>query len=210
MVQWHMFMDGLWLGIGAAAPLGPVNVEIARRTLRRGFRAGFGLGCGAVTIDVLYAVMVSVVFRSTPIPHAVMLLLGILGAGLLAFLGISCLRDAMKPKVVDIQGASLSDRNYVTGVLMTSLNPMTLAFWVLVAAPAAMNGNARSIHQLPFLCAGVFVATMTWVCCFAGALSLAHGGDNLRWTRWADLIGGLLLLAFAGIAIWRVASGFLL
>jgi hypothetical protein len=32
----------------------------------------------------------------------------------------------------------------------------------------------------------------------------------LRWTRWADLIGGLLLLAFAGIAIWRVASGFLL
>ena len=28
--------NGLLLGLGAAAPIGPVNVEIARRTLRHG------------------------------------------------------------------------------------------------------------------------------------------------------------------------------
>ena len=38
---------GILLGWGVAVPLGPVNVEIARRTLRGGFRAGFFLGMGA-------------------------------------------------------------------------------------------------------------------------------------------------------------------
>ena len=42
------FARGILLGWGVAVPLGPVNVEIARRTLRRGFRAGFFLGMGAV------------------------------------------------------------------------------------------------------------------------------------------------------------------
>jgi len=54
-----LFLNGLALGLGAAAPIGPVNVEIARRTLRFGRRAGFLLGCGAVTVDVGYAVVTS-------------------------------------------------------------------------------------------------------------------------------------------------------
>ncbi|HEY2589318.1 MAG TPA: hypothetical protein VGI81_26470, partial [Tepidisphaeraceae bacterium] len=50
---------GIALGIGAAVPIGPVNVEIARRTFRGGFPAGFALGCGAVTVDVSYAILSS-------------------------------------------------------------------------------------------------------------------------------------------------------
>ncbi|MGA2501211.1 MAG: LysE family transporter [Tepidisphaeraceae bacterium] len=54
---------GIILGLGAAAPIGPVNVEIARRTLRGGFPAGFFLGLGAVTVDVSYAILVSLSIR---------------------------------------------------------------------------------------------------------------------------------------------------
>ena len=32
---------GILLGLGAAAPIGPVNLEIARRAMRFGFWAGF-------------------------------------------------------------------------------------------------------------------------------------------------------------------------
>ena len=52
-----LFARGVIFGLGAAVPIGPVNVEIARRTLRAGFRSGFFLGCGAVTIDVTYAIL---------------------------------------------------------------------------------------------------------------------------------------------------------
>src|SRR5436190_8319667 len=52
-------INGVVLGLGAAVPIGPVNVEIARRTLRGGFIHGFVLGCGAVTVDVSYAILTS-------------------------------------------------------------------------------------------------------------------------------------------------------
>src|SRR6187551_2601489 len=55
-----MFAKGVLLGLGAAVPIGPVNVQIARQALRNGFGAGFALGCGAVTVDVFYAALTSV------------------------------------------------------------------------------------------------------------------------------------------------------
>src|SRR5215510_7591743 len=58
-MDFSLFIRGILFGIGAAAPIGPVNVEIARRALRHGFFAAFALGCGAVTVDVTYAVLAS-------------------------------------------------------------------------------------------------------------------------------------------------------
>src|SRR5438270_1963573 len=79
---------GLGLGIGAAAPIGPVNVEIARRTLKGGFRAGFALGCGAVTVDVTYAVLSSLGVAQLVAHPAFYRAIQIAGASLLAILGV--------------------------------------------------------------------------------------------------------------------------
>src|SRR5437764_198584 len=98
-MDFGMLFRGCLLGIGAAAPIGPVNVEIARRTLRRGFRAGFALGCGAVTVDVGYAICVSLAgvgMRNLQMPPLASAALGLAGGALLAYLGISCLRHASK------------------------------------------------------------------------------------------------------------------
>ena len=43
-----LLLNGIGLGLGAAAPVGPVNVEIARRTIRLGRRAGLALGWAGV------------------------------------------------------------------------------------------------------------------------------------------------------------------
>src|SRR6476620_1411581 len=83
-----LFAKGLLLGIGAAAPIGPVNVEIARRTLKGGFRAGFALGCGAVTVDVTYAILSSVGVAQLVNQPAFYLAGQALGAILLTVLGV--------------------------------------------------------------------------------------------------------------------------
>src|SRR5438067_13866243 len=90
-----IFLKAVILGLGAAAPIGPVNVEIARRTLRGGFRAGFALGCGAVTVDVTYAVLASFSLRPVLSRPWLLNVIGIAGAALLAYLGISCLRHGV-------------------------------------------------------------------------------------------------------------------
>src|SRR5437016_2198077 len=90
----RLILRGCLLGIGAAAPVGPVNVEIARRTLKRGFRAGFALGCGAVTVDVTYAVLASLSLGPAMKNLWALRIIGLCGAAILAWLGIASLRGA--------------------------------------------------------------------------------------------------------------------
>jgi threonine/homoserine/homoserine lactone efflux protein len=93
---------GVLLGIAAAAPIGPVNVEIARRTLRRGFSAGFALGCGAVSVDVFYAILSSQGVKRLVIDRPlVMQTLGYAGAAMLLWLGGMSLRAAWRATKVD-------------------------------------------------------------------------------------------------------------
>lgn len=217
---------GVLLGIGAAAPIGPVNVEIARRTLRRGFPAGFALGCGAVSVDVLYAVLSSQSIKQLVVDRPlVMQALGYAGAAMLLWLGAMSLRAAWRATQVDPiaeaelhhtpPAATTAVRNaYVTGVLMTLLNPMTLAFW-FVAVPGAMGPITKEpSRDLPMICAGVFVGTLAWVVVFTGLLSLAtRGARSSRrrqvWLACADAIGGLTLVGFALLALWRLSRAFL-
>lgn len=220
----HPLARGALLGLGAAVPIGPVNVEIARRALRHGFRAGFALGLGAVTVDVTYAVLSTLsVVRLLDRP-AVTLPLTAFGAALLAYLGVLSLRAAARHWRSDaLAEAPRPDpprrslrSAYLTGLLMTLLNPMTLAFWFTVmpaqavptAVPAGHSAAAPSAKDygtdLPMICAGVFLGTVCWVVAFAGLLGWAGRRRRNWWMALADGAGGLTLLAFAALAVARL------
>lgn len=211
---------GILLGIGAAAPIGPVNVEIARRTLRGGFRAGFALGCGAVSVDVFYAILASQGLKGLLDRPAVMLTLGSAGAAMLLWLAGMCFRGAWRARKADplatldqtMSAAPSSVHGaYVSGVLMTLLNPMTLAFW-FVAVPGALGPITEEPRRdLPMICAGVFAGTLAWVVSFAGALALAGSRARrpARLIAVADALGGITLLGFALLALWRLRDSFL-
>src|SRR5689334_15642575 len=87
---------GIALGVGAAVPIGPVNVEIARRTFRGGFPAGFALGCGAVTIDVTYAILSSLSLKDVLTRPAVLWPITIGGIAFLFYLAFLSLRGAAR------------------------------------------------------------------------------------------------------------------
>jgi L-lysine exporter family protein LysE/ArgO len=112
---------GILLGLGAAAPIGPVNVEIARRSLRNGFTSGASVGFGAVTVDVFYAILTGVGLRPLldrswfyqPMRYA--------SIALLLFLAIMCFVGAvraMRADLIDQQPPRRSvSSGYVTGML---------------------------------------------------------------------------------------------
>lgn len=221
---------GVALGLGAAVPIGPVNVQIARRALRGRFLAGAALGCGAVTADVTYAALSSLSFARLLNRPGVVNLIACAGAVLLAWLGVACLGAALKalrsdPIAADdgISSASHADplhSSYVTGLLMTLLNPMTLAFWfTVVPAATAVAGSVASTapascqltkltqeatSYLPITCAGVFIGTLAWVCVFSGLLALAGRRKRNGWLAAADAVGGVTLLSFAAVMVWRL------
>ena len=223
---------GILLGLGAAAPIGPVNVEIARRTLHFGFRPGVALGCGAVSVDVFYAVLSSLGLQRA-VDHPVLFhVLAVGGVVILLYLSGLCFRAAALAMRADPIAASMREDGaahdcaggpqrvervggtacgaYATGVLMTLLNPLTLAFW-FVAVPGTLGPITRdgAGGQLPLICAGVFAGTLSWVVAFAGILAVAGRYRKRWWLAAADFAGGATLLAFAGGALWRLARPFL-
>jgi len=198
---------GVLLGLGAAAPIGPVNVEIARRSLRGGFRAGFLLGCGAVTVDVTYAILTSLGIRPFLGRPGVMTTLGIAGAAVLVYLGVMCFVSAARQwraVTTTTDPEKPANRHYVTGLAMTSLNPMTLAFWCIVVPGMVGQWSANPVRDLPWVCVGVFSGAISWVIVFAGTMNwLGRRGKRATWLI-ADLAGGTMLLAFAAYALYRV------
>jgi L-lysine exporter family protein LysE/ArgO len=193
---------GIAIGLGAAVPIGPVNVEIARRTLRGGFRAGFALGAGAVSVDVTYALLSCLSIGRFLTRPAVDWPLRVGGILFLTFLGVQCLRAAWTRRVVETADAPPSPRTslrsgYFVGLVMTFLNPMTLLFW-FVALPAMAGPITQDpARELPIVCMGVFVGTIGWVITFAGALAVAGRFRRERWLVVTDTIGGVTLLSFA-------------
>jgi L-lysine exporter family protein LysE/ArgO len=201
---------GIALGLGAAAPIGPVNVEIARRTFRNGFPAGFALGCGAVTIDVTYAVLSSLSLRDLLTRPAVLWPVTVGGIAFLFYLAFLSLRGAVRDwradplaKAAVATPPSGAGGAYLTGLLMTLLNPMTIGFWFL-AVPAALGAITQNpTNDLPMICAGVFIGTIGWVFTFAGTLAWAGRWRRGWWLAAADAIGGGVLFCFGMIELWR-------
>jgi L-lysine exporter family protein LysE/ArgO len=209
-----LLINGVLLGLGAAAPIGPINVEIARRTLRFGRSAGFLLGCGAVTVDVAYAIVTSVTFLPVQRYPRVMAALSIAAAIFLTYLAYRCLRSALgghgtngeEQQASSPTGGPSKAEHYATGLLLTALNPMTLGFWFVAVPGAVANLTAGSRTDLPLVCAGVFLGAFSWVCFFTWLVGHLKRFGGQRWLGWIDLAGGVMLLAFAVRVIWRLAA----
>lgn len=201
------FIRGLLLGLGAAAPVGPVNVEIIRRGLTRGFTAALSLGLGACTADMLYLSLVLLGVASRLQNRLVHGLLRLGGGALLLALGLLALRAAWRiargreggePPVCVAPGTPVRavsrGRAYLTGLGMTLANPMTIAFWIAVAANLAAERVGWAAYGLNL--GGVAAGTIGWV------LFVSTVSSNLR--RWVgrrlffavDLLGAAMLIAF--------------
>jgi threonine/homoserine/homoserine lactone efflux protein len=207
----RLLIQGIACGLGAAVPIGPVNVEIARRSLRGGFFAGVALGAGAVTVDVIYMVLYAVgVARFTDYPW-VYWPLAIAGVVMLTYVGTTSLlgaRTAARGHLLDRSAAPSIGGGYVTGLVMTATNPMTLAFWFTVLPALAGTMTEHLARDLPMICTGVFLGAIGWVLVFSGLLSLAGRFRKSWWLTAADEIGGVMLLGLAGAALLRADDSY--
>lgn len=200
-------IEGIALGLGAAVPIGPVNVEIARRVLRGGFWPGFALGCGAVSVDITCAVLSS--FGLRPLLQRPAVFWTVTGCGLLVltYLGVLCLYGAWRHLWSDpikagppIGSAAVA---YLAGLGMTATNPMTLAFWFVVVPAAVGSITQEPARDLPMIATGVFAGTLGWVLAFTGVLSWIGRYRRNWWLAAADAAGGATLLGFAAVGLWQ-------
>lgn len=205
----NLITQGVLLGLGAAAPIGPVNVEIARRTLLGGFRAGAAVGAGAVTVDIACCALAAFGFRFVSQVEALKLPLQIVGIAMLTLLGVLSFRGAIRALRSEQRTETATHQpgftgGYLTGLAMTAVNPITIIFWFTAVTAKVASLSEQAGRLAPMICVGVLIGCGGWVIGFAGALKLAGRWRRRWWMIAADAFGGATLLGFAGWELWKL------
>lgn len=210
-------VSGYLLGLGAAAPIGPVNVAIMQRGIRRGFAAAFFLGTGAVAVDCAYFAIAIVGAGGAAdllASRAGRAVAFVFAGALLAWMGWGAIGLARRGEAL---GAAAEDgasgesarraalASFALGLAMTAANPMTIVYWIGIAASfAAQSGEGAAAS--PFLAlVGVAAGAGSWVVFLSTLLALTRRRLGPRFVRAVNLVSGIGLAAF-GVRYWILAA----
>jgi len=194
-----------WL---VAAPIGPVNLEIIRRSLTRRLACGFMVGLGATCVDAAYLIVftagLGTLLTTYPALNRVLFLVG---GGCLTLIGLLALREAWAyvrrgmdeahriERALDSRWARFTESlpgHYLLGVAMCASNPMTLAFW----SSLALNFAHLPMSQR-FVASGcVWLGALSWVLTLMAILAFARRWVGPRLFALVTGAGGLCMLYF--------------
>jgi len=194
-------MDGFLLGLGAAVPLGAINILVMSTALHR-YSAAVAIGAGAIVSDLTYLTLILFGFLHF-IDHPVLIdVVTTVGALFMAYFAWTIWKSRNMPiHAVLTQKASLW-RHFLKGYFLTITNPYSLIFWFSVSTYIA----TRELHAVATV-AGLLLATSLWVTLMP---LLIHKTKHLISQRMATLFSGfstLILLFFAVGMLWSLIVG---
>lgn len=200
-----LIATGLLLGWSVAWPPGPINAEIARRAVARGFWPAVAVGLGACIGDASWALIVAIgagALAQGPVMARALgglsLVLLVVLAGLFLHAALTKARawraGTWRRNAARIDSARAG---FLFGLAAALTSPWNVAFWLAVIGrpDLASQGPAAAL----VLAAAVIVGTAAWVLAFATALCLFRARlDGPAWDVLTHGATGCLMLAFAG------------
>jgi len=201
-VDLSFFLRGLLLGFSIAAPVGPIGVLCIRRTLERGWAAGFISGLGAATADGFYGAVAG--FGLTVVISlltGVQLWLRLAGGAFLVYLGFVAFRKAAAlPAAQSAPVTGGLARAYASTLLLTLSNPATILSFLTIFAGAGVVSSAHSTLAAVSLVAGVFCGSALWWLLLSSLVGWLGARLGLSALLWVNRAAGLVLAGF-GLAI---------
>lgn len=203
-----LFLKGVLCGFAIAAPVGPVGILTAQRTIQTGMLAGTLSALGAASADTIYGVMagfglhfIADIFLENQF------WLRLVGGIVMLLVGLRILRTPPreKPSPVTLNGLA---GYFASTFVLTITNPITfLSFGALfVAADAVVvEGDLPAAWTLV---AGVFAGSALWfmsLVAFSHRLRGRFGTDGLRTVNrisaWLVIVlGAVVLLSLTDVA----------
>lgn len=156
------FIWGAIIGLASAIPVGPVGLVCIQRTLAKNKNSGLISGLGSATADACFAIVAafSIRFIIDFITHN-HVLMRVLGALLLIFIGTSSLISKKKEMTFKMDNALRHIDEFLSGFVMTITNPLTaFVFFAGFASISGKVGHSFTISLLFVL--GVFLGSCLW------------------------------------------------
>ncbi len=199
-MNWVSFTEGFMFGIGAAIPLGPINILIMSTALRS-YPSAVAIGFGAMSADIIYLLSIllgMVAFAGSP---GVMPVLGIIGSVFLFYIAWSIFRSRNQKLHLAGDTEAKILPNYLKGLSLTLLNPYTIVFWVSVSAYI----QTRHLDTL-FTVAGLLSAIVCWITLMPLSIHKTKHLLSGKAVTAISVISSLLLAFFALAMLYRLFS----
>jgi threonine/homoserine/homoserine lactone efflux protein len=188
---------GLLAGWGVAIPLGAIGVMVVDAGMRGGLRPAAAAAAGVATADLLYAALAAsagAAVAGALEPHEHELRLG--AAAVLAIVAVLGLRALRRRPAADAAPAASGGRLYLRFLALTSINPLTVAYFAALIAGLPAVASAPAEAKAAFvLAAGT--ASLSWQLALAATGATLHRRLPPSARVYTALAGNALVLGLA-------------
>lgn len=187
------FSEGFLLGLGAAIPLGPINILIMNNALKS-YKAGVALGFGAMSADIFYLSLILAGFIKFFNNPNILNIIGVLGSSFLLYLAYDIYKN--RAKKIELYTHTVPIKNlskiYIQGLLLTLLNPYTIVFWFGIAGYAATKNLNTGFTIL-----GMISAITLWTTLMPYLVHRTKHKISQRVSTYLSIFSSLILFGFS-------------
>ena len=208
-----LIATGLLLGWSVAWPPGPINAEIARRAVARGFWPAVAVGLGACLGDATWALGVALGAGALAQGPTMIAVMGALSLTLLVVLAGLFLRAAWRKAWAwragtwtrAVSAIDSTRAGFLFGLVAALTSPWNVAFWLAVIGRPDMV--SQGLAGALVVAGAVIVGTAAWVFAFATAIAVFRAQlDGPAWDVLTHGLTGCLMLVFAAKTALSLAA----
>ena len=200
MLDW-IFFKGVLVGMLMAAPVGPVNVLVIRRTLVHGRLAGLFSGLGSALADCVFGAIAAfgISILQTFLEQE-RNFVSIAGAAILLVMGIKLLSRPV-PAIAAGKDPTGLVADLTSAFFLTLTNPITVLSFLAIFAAFGVKADGTVLADDWLLIAGVLAGAILWWTLVVEAVCLFRDRFTTTGLTWANRIAAYVILAFAcGVA----------
>ncbi len=192
------FAEGVLLGLGAAVPLGVINILVMNTALRR-YSAAVAIGVGAITSDITYLIVILFGFLHFVDNPNLTKAMTIIGALFMIYLAWMVWKNRNEPiHAVSTKKMSLW-KYYIKGYMLTLINPYSIVFWFSVSAYI----SSKELNVLATV-AGLLLSTSSWVVFMPLVIHKTKHLISQRMATLFSIFSTIILMFFAMGMFWRL------
>ncbi|SHF87802.1 Threonine/homoserine/homoserine lactone efflux protein [Mariniphaga anaerophila] len=201
----RLLLEGMFIGLLASVPIGPVNILVIQRTINRSRKDGFFSGLGVALSDTLYASFAAfsvgfilqfikeydVAFRITV--SVLLLLLGLF----ILFSNPEKIRNGS-----DSDKSSYMKR-FVSAFLLTISNPLIIFLHLALFTSFGIVLNVNHPAEAIVVLSGFMLGAVAWWFSITGIISRFRNLFSLKICLWFNRIAGsIIILLIVGSLIY--------
>jgi threonine/homoserine/homoserine lactone efflux protein len=199
MTTVELLLRGTACGLIIAAPVGPVNVLCAQRTVEKGFRSGVVSGLGSAMADTIYGGIAGFSV-SFVIGFLIRKEFWIRIVGGIILIGIGAVYYFRKPPALKHDRYESEHSDWATTFLLTLTNPTTVLSFMAVQAVLGL-ARQREWYLTLFVVGGIFLGSMLWWIILCGGINRFRERFTDTTLVWMNRIGGIAIALFGVVTI---------